>query len=358
VPAVVGIPSSVEEVTPAWLGAALDADISAVEVVDAHSGTTGRAKIRVRGTDAPETLFVKLQPFDADQRAFLRMVGLGVAEAKLYAAVGGELPVRVPQVWHSSFDEADGSFVMVLEDLDASGCRFATADDHDVLAVAESLVDELAVLHARYWGQDLDWLGSHAVSSGGGGERTEAQKRAAGGAAIVRSAVDQFAGDLPDEFRRMGETYVDRYRDIARLWNEGEHTLIHGDDHIGNLFVDGGRTGFYDWAVASRYPGMRDVAYFLCNSLPTKVRRAEEGALVARYRAGLAEHGIALPAGLAHEQYRLFSVYSWVAAATTAAMGSKWQPAEVGYAATKRTTQALIDLDVLDLLAERLGPTP
>ena len=72
----------------------------------------------------------------------------------------------------------------------------------------------------------------------------------------------------------MGELYATRSREVAALWNEGECTLIHGDDHIGNLFVDGDRTGFYDWAVASRFPGMRDVSYFLCNSLPA--RRASD----------------------------------------------------------------------------------
>ncbi|MGH3371310.1 MAG: hypothetical protein ACRDPR_15070 [Nocardioidaceae bacterium] len=42
------IPASVAEVNPAWLGEALGAEIAAVDVVDAHSGTTGRAKIRPR----------------------------------------------------------------------------------------------------------------------------------------------------------------------------------------------------------------------------------------------------------------------------------------------------------------------
>ncbi len=119
--------------------------------------------------------------------------------------------------------------------------------------------------------------------------------------------------------------------------------------------MDGGRTGFYDWAVASQYPGMRDVAYFLCNSLPTEVRRAEQDALISRYRAGLAEGGVHLDESVAQEQYRLFSIYSWIAATTTAAMGSKWQPIEIGRRATERSTQAIIDLDVLDLLADRLG---
>jgi hypothetical protein len=347
------IPAAVDEVTPAWLSEVLGAEVAAVETLDAHSGTTGRAKIRIRTeADLPETLFVKLQPFDEEQRAFLKMVGLGVSEAKLYAEVGDALPVRVPKVWHSSYDEGDDSFIMLLEDLDAAGCRFVTPDDVDVLVVAESLMDELATLHAAYWGQDIGWLGSHALSAGDG---AAAQERMAMGAAIVGSALDQFADRMAPEFRQMGELYMARNRDIGALWNEGERTLIHGDDHIGNLFVDGGRTGFYDWAVASRFPGMRDVAYFLCNSLPTELRRAEQDALIARYRAGLADHGVTLDEALAQEQYRLFSIYSWISATTTTAMGSRWQPIEIGRRAMECTTQALIDLEVLDLLAERLG---
>jgi aminoglycoside phosphotransferase (APT) family kinase protein len=347
------IPATLDEVTPAWLSEVLGADIRAVEIVDAHSGTTGRAKIRIdTSADLPETLFVKLQPFDEEQQAFLAMIGLGVSEATLYAAAGADLPVRVPKVWHASCDEADSSFIMVLEDLDAAGCRFATPDDDDVLSVAESLMDELATLHAAYWGQELEWLADHALSPG---DSPEAQERMSMGAMIVQSALDQFATSLPPEFQRMGERYIAHNREIGSLWNEGERTLIHGDNHIGNLFVEAGRTGFYDWAVASCYPGMRDVAYFLCNSLPTDVRRAEQDALLARYRAGLAAAGIDLDASLAQEQYRLFSIYSWISATTTAAMGSKWQPVEVGWRATERTTQALIDLDVLGLLDDRLG---
>ena len=352
----VPIPASVDEITPAWLGEVLDADVSAVEVVDAHSGTTGRAKVRITtGDDLPETLFVKLAPFDEEQRAFLSMVGLGVSEATFYAAVGNDLPVRSPKVWHASHDTADDSFVMVLEDLEAAGCRFATAEDDDVLAVADSLVDELALLHAHFWDRDLPWLATHALTPGDG---EEAAERMAMGATIVQMALDQFADELPPEFRLLGERYIASNREIGSLWNEGVRTLIHGDDHIGNLFVDAGRTGFYDWAVASRYPGMRDVAYFLCNSLPTEVRRAEEQRLVARYREGLAAAGVELDAGLAQEQYRLFSIYSWIAATTTAAMGSKWQPAEVAQRATICATDAIIDLDVLGLLDDRLGPMP
>lgn len=345
------IPSSVEQVTAGWLSEALEEDIQDVSILDAHSGTTGRAKIQITTqAELPETLFVKLQPFDQEQRDFLAMIGLGVSEAKLYASVGDRLPVRVPRCWYSTYDEGDSAFIMVLEDLDASGCRFASAEDDDVVDIATSLVDELGTLHSAFWGDDLDWLSMHALSPS---DSPEARERQAMGAAIVESALEQFAADLPAEFERLGRIYVGHHREITQLWNEGERTLIHGDDHIGNLFVEGGRTGFYDWAVASRYPGMRDVAYFLCNSLPTEVRRSEEDRLINRYLSGLSAGGVDLNADLAREQYRLFSIYSWISATTTAAMGSRWQPAEVGYRAMERTTRAIIDLDVLGLLDER-----
>jgi Ser/Thr protein kinase RdoA (MazF antagonist) len=172
---------------------------------------------------------------------------------------------------------------------------------------------------------------------------------------IVQSALDQFASNFSPVFREVAELYVERHQEVGRLFGEGERTLIHGDDHIGNLFVDGGRTGFYDWAVASRYPGMRDVAYFLCNSLPTEVRRAEQEGLIARYRKGLAERGVDLDERTAWDQYRLFATYSWISAASTYAMGARLQPVEVGRNGTILTTAALEDLDTVGLLRERLG---
>lgn len=347
------IPSSVTDLTPDWFSKILDADITAVEVLDAHTGTTGRARVSLTTTaDIPETLFVKLQPFTPEQRDFVRTVGMGVAEARLYAAVGGELPVRMPRVWHSAFDESDGAFIMVLEDLEATGCRFTSADDDDILDTAGSLMDELAVLHAAYWEKDMPWLrGPSGMRSGKAGAKVAGQA-----AAIMQSALDQFADDMPPAFRQLGEFYVDRFADINALYRQGQRTLVHGDDHIGNLFVDGdGRVGFYDWAIASMLPGMRDVSYFLTMSLPTEVRRKEELALLARYRAGLAERGVKLDEETAIEQYRLYSVYSWTGATTTTAMGARWQPFEIGYAAMVRTTETITDLDAFGLLTDRLG---
>ncbi|MCX2929190.1 phosphotransferase [Mycobacterium sp. CVI_P3] len=345
------IPADVDDLTPSWFSAALGEPVTAVEVLDAHSGTTGRARVRVRSDALPQTLFVKLQPFSPEQRAFLRQVGLGVAEARLYANLGGELPVRIPRVWHSAYDEADGAFVMVLEDLVASGCRFPSPDDDDILDVAGSAMSELAVLHATYLGRDIPWL----ATPEGMRRKPDDPKTAARRTHFIRLALDQFGEEMGPAFRRLARLYIDRSSDIISLFGQGDLTLIHGDTHSGNLFVDDGRTGFYDWAVVGRGPGMRDVAYFLCNSLPTEVRRAEQEALLTRYRSTLAAHGGSLDERTAVDQYRLFSVYSWIAAVSTAAMGSQWQPAEIARAAMLLTTTAIEDLGVIELLETRLA---
>ena len=344
------IPSDVSELTPDWFSAALGEPVSAVEVLDAHSGTTGRARVRLTSGGLPETLFVKLQPFTPEQRGFLRQVGLGVAEARLYAKLGSELPVRIPRVWHAAADAADGSFVMVLEDLVASGCRFPHPDDADIVDVARSAVAELAVLHASYQGRELPWLATPEGMRRKPGDPKTAARRTH----FVRLALDRFGEDLGPEFRRVAQLYIERSDDIIGLFGEGDLTLIHGDTHSGNLFVDDGRTGFYDWAVVGRGPGMRDVAYFLCNSLPTEVRRSEQYGLLDRYRAALAANDVALDERTALEQYRLFSLYSWIAAVSTAAMGSQWQPFEIAYAAMVLTTSAIEDLGVVELLEQRL----
>lgn len=331
------IPSTTDELTPEWFTEALGEPVDGVKILDAHSGTTGRARIGLTASSAlPGTVFVTLQPFVAEQRKFLRQIGLGVAEARLYAEVGNELPVRAPRVWHSDYDDAEGAFVIVLEDLEASGCRFVNPGDDDIGDVAMSAVDELAVLHAAYQGRDLGWLHTPSGMRSKPADPEIAERRAQ----FVVSAVDQFAGDMPSVFRRLGELYAKRSLDIVALFNEGERTLIHGDTHSGNLFVDA---------------GVRDVAYFLCNSLPVETRRAEGEALLGRYLSALADHGVTLDRDIADEQYWLFSVDSWIAAASTAAMGSQWQPVDVCRAALVSTTQAIEDLDAVGLLEKRLA---
>ena len=360
------IPIDIEDLAPAWLTGVLrrhapDVAVTSAEVVDAHSGTTGRVKLRLRyGGDRgelPDTVFCKLAPFDARQRAFLRHVDIGAMEARFYARLAPEVAVvRVPRVWHAEAG-TDGSFIMVLEDLDASGCRFPRPSDADIGERATSTVEELAHLHACFWdsphfGEALAWVPERAGFGRGGGHDPTA---AAAAGRFIREALDAFGSTMPPAFGEMGTLYAERTGEILDLFDDGERTLIHGDPHSGNLFTDGERTGFFDWAMFSRSPGMRDVAYYCCNSIPTDVRREIQADLLGLYRRTLAGHGIGLSAEMAERQLRLFAVFSWVSATSTAAVGSRWQPAKRAVAAMERTTTAVDDLDSVGLLEELLS---
>jgi len=344
------IPVEVADVTPAWLSEALDADVAAVEVVDRHSGTTGRARLALTygsGTSLPSAVFVKLAPFDERQRRFVDLVGLGVAEARFYRDLAFDVPVRIPEVLHASLDD-DGRYVMLLEDLIASDCAFASPHDDDIADVAGRIVDELARLHARFWEAPaltagLGWVSEgHRLGFGGGGP-------------FIQRAVDRFADDMPPAFRRLGELYVAETPGIAELFEARPHTLAHGDPHLGNLFVDRGRPGFYDWGMVMRRAGMWDVAYVICNGLPQEVRRAHEREWIDRYRAGLAREGVQLAADVAWEQYRLFAVYAWSSATSTAGVGSRWQPEAYGRQGMEAATTAIDDLDSIGLIESLLG---
>jgi hypothetical protein len=347
------LPVDVDDVTPGWLSEVLELPVTSVEVVARHSGTTGRARVALTyGGDAPgrpASLFVKLAPFDERQRRFVDAVGLGIAEARFYREVASRVAVRVPRVWHAAVE--DGRYVMVLEDLVASGCRFPSPDDGDLDVVTGRIVDELACLHAPFWGDAALDEGRLAFVGEGG-----RLAFGAGGPFIAR-AVASFAAEMPPVFSRLGEIYVEAAPRVAELWAEPTRTLAHGDPHLGNLFVDGERPGFFDWGMVMPRAGMWDVAYVLCGSVPTGLRRAHEADWIRRYCDGLARGGVELDEATAWDQYRLFAIYAWVSSTSTAGVGDRWQTEAVGRGGMARATAAVDDLDAVGALEARLAET-
>jgi hypothetical protein len=344
------IPLEVVDATPEWLTGALGVPVVGVTVLDAHSGTTGRARLGVEyGDDAigPASVFLKLAPFDERQRRFVDTVGLGVAEARFYRDLGGEVPIRIPEVHHAALDE-DGRFVMLLEDLEAPGLRFPSPDDPDVADSVAAIIEALAQLHARYWADprldaELRWVTE--------GWRVGFE----GGGPFIAKALDRFGEEMGPTFRRLAALYVERTAEIAALLGAGPPTLIHGDPHLGNLFMDGPRAGFFDWGMVWRATGVRDFAYVLGNSTRTEVRREHEEAWLRTYLDVLGASGIELGFDEAWRQYRLLVIYAWNSATSTAAMGSRWQTEEVGQGGMARATTAVEDLDSVALLEQLLA---
>lgn len=344
------IPETPEAIDAAWLGQTLGARARRVALLDAHSGTTGRALLEVEweeGAALPARIFAKLPPSDPTQRQMAAETDMGRREARFYATLGREVPVRVPAPLWSGWGERPTEYLMLLEDLAGAGCTFPGATSPDPAGFAAALVDELARLHARYW----DWprhAARHAWLDG--------YSRSEWGLILVKAALDAFRDSSPPEFAALCALYIERRDEFNDALDRGPHTLVHGDCHLGNLFRDGPRPGFLDWACTAHAPGMRDVAYFLSNSVPSDLRRSEERRLLDRWRAGLEAAGAPAPsADEAWRDYRRMVLTGWIAAVTTAAAGSRMQSLEVGLRAMQRSHDAVRDLDSLSLLREELG---
>jgi aminoglycoside phosphotransferase (APT) family kinase protein len=173
---------------------------------------------------------------------------------------------------------------------------------------------------------------------------------------MVGEAVKQFGERMPEAFHRLAEIYIGHTEALTDLLDDGPQTLVHGDAHLGNTFVDAGRVGLLDWACTCRAPGFRDVAYYLCNSMPVERRRELERSLLERYLAGLAAAGGEAPDfDTAWRALRRYAVTSWIAAAATAAAGGRMQTVEIGQRALERTNAAIADLATPELLSEELG---
>ncbi len=217
-------------------------------------------------------MFVKLAPDGEAQQKLVAATDMGRKEARFYAELAAEVPVRVPACYFSAHGEERTEYVMVLEDLEAAGCRFTSREDSGADEHGGKVVEALARLHAHFWedprfDDELAWIPT--------------AMRGKRGAQFVQSALEQFGDDMPPAFTDLCRLYIDHDDEIVELWDEGESTLVHGDTHAGNQFVDGDEVGFYDWAVISRSPGIRDIAMYLGNSVPTEVRQAEQDELAA-----------------------------------------------------------------------------
>ncbi len=356
-----GIANRTDEIDPRWLAQALSHDFPGIEIVscelrEGHSGTTRRERIgfEARGVDLPEdlprTLFLKTTPRPLGTRIFAGLFGLGRTEVDFYNHVAADLPIPVPRHFCARAARNGGRFVVLLEDLVARGCRLAQGDLDR--GEARAVVRCLGRLHAAFWqsprfAADLAWLRCHENRDNVAVETLLCARANA-------PAIERFPDVVSEALRRRsGEIHAHREA-LEAYWSEGPRTLIHGDCHMGNLFFDGEQAGYFDWQVVQRGQGVRDLSYFMTQSLTTELRRSAEEELLDLYLATLREGGVddeGVDPQWVFERYRAHSLYAWFSSSVTAATPGL-QPADVARAAMQRTSAAIDDHKAFALLDE------
>ena len=280
-----GWPTTADDVTPEWLTAALaerhpGTEVESVEVVERNEVTNAHARLRMtyaRTGDAPDVapdaMFCKLPPND-DRRQQIIATGMGHREARFYAQLAPSVAMRVPAA-HVARTDDDGHFALLLEDLVTTGCDVSDGTWGIPVDSAAGAIEDLAALHVRFddparRAAEAPWVHVSRPTS----------DYAAG---MLREGIDHHRDRLTDSFVDIAEIYIAHHDELQRLWHEGPHTVIHGDTHIGNLFLDEGRVGFLDWGIINVNTPMRDISYLLTMAMSIDDRRAHERDLLRFY---------------------------------------------------------------------------
>lgn len=341
------LPVQVSDLTPAWLSGVLGLDVVDVTVLDHASATNQRVRLGLTyaaATAGPASLFVKLASPDPAHREMIGASSMGEREARFYVDVAPSVDLRVPRSYYAASAD-DGSFALLLEDLAAGGCAFSDGAWGVTADAAAAALEELARFHARFEDPAVrsavaPWLAAPQPQHGD----FVAQ--------LMRTVLDEHADVLTPAYVAAGELYVEHHDRLGELWDAGPRTYIHGDTHIGNVFLDRGRVGFLDWGLSRVSTPLRDVSYFLTMTVDPEERRRSESDLLRVYLQALRTAGGAdIAFDEAWATHRVQAGYTVVATFLSFMPSYATDDAQaLGTALRRHSELALDDLQVVDAM--------
>ena len=350
------LPVTVEGVTAAWLSAALGVPVRRTEVLEVIHSTTTKIRMKLdldeagKAAGIAERVIVK-GGFQTHSRG---MDHMHLREVRGYRDIYPEVPLPHPACWFAGFDEGERQGILVMEDLSVRGVEFCHATRPQSFAQVRRRLELLAAFHARTWG-------SADIAPGGKWADLVDFFEVMRGFFDTKTAPENWArltalprGLAVSERFRGREWMIDAWNRVTRFGQGLPYCVLHGDVHLGNLYIEpDGTPGFLD-TLASRGPGMLEVAYHIAASVDVADRAGWEGSLVRHYLDALARHGAAAPAfGEAMQQYAVFQVYGHFIWLTTE---SHYQAEAVNTANAMRIGIAMLDHDTVGKVAALPSP--
>ena len=311
--------------------------------------------------DLPGTAYVKIPCKELSTRLFANSLGFWELESFFCRHVAQHIPIRVPRVYAAAWEGS--RFVLLLENLhEIPGARlFLNRDmaEGTTPERAARILRGLARLHARFWGwseaerESLLPSSFNTYTSSRSREVTRALNASALAPAL-RRAPDVLSARLAETYRRA----IEKWDGLLEAWYQAPLTLVHGDSHLGNCFEypdeKGLQMGMIDFQAVHWSQGMRDVQYFLINSMDPEILIAHEAELISVYCEELAQQGIKLAQDEAFEQYRAFSFQTLLVGVVPLGLGNLTERDSTVLAVTRRSAAAVERLDFRQWLEEQV----
>ena len=263
----------------------------------------------------PRTMFLKMPVRSFATRVFMGTIMSWELECEFYRKVAPRLPVRTPTAY--AMANHGSRMIMLMENLyDDPSVVLHTNPEMIVgpsLDTARQCLQTMARIHAEF----------HDISKA---ERDTLLPPAMQpfSSPVMRALTPMMGRAALNNCRKRAdlgfsaqhiawyEKALAHWDQLVNWWTQGPLTLVHGDSHIGNHFSHGDDAGMLDWQAAQWGKGIRDVQYFLTDSLPADVLADNEEALVQYYLEMLAANGVQLDFSETWYQYRSFSFQTWM----------------------------------------------
>jgi hypothetical protein len=286
--------------------------LTAFEVAESHVWGGGNASSAGRcvlvptyaeasGPGLPRKLVIKVARGGADDpRTPNPVAGAGGAlyhnEVEVYRRLRPSDFLEAPATLGGAYDPSSNALMLVMEDLREREASFASVKVPTGLARMRSLLDQLAILHARFWqGPELErslaWMESHTRG------RIHDQFNAP---EVVprfiahQVATEQFKSEMVERLGTDPDGLFRQFQRVQRHQATLPQTVCHGDTHIGNTYIlPGERAGLLDWQLACKGFAMHDVSYAMATALSVAQRRQHERELLGYYRERLLANGLA-----------------------------------------------------------------
>jgi hypothetical protein len=263
--------------------------------------------------ELPDSVFLKVPMESAATRWFFTLINSWQLESHFFRHVAGRLPIRTPITYATAHQGT--RFFLLQENLhvDDSVRLFTNFDmlNGPSLDIVRRCLDTFARLHASHFAlpkvereailpEEL-----HLFLSRSMGTVARNLNRFA-----LKPCMKKHPGVIPDAVAEAYRGSIQHWDELLKFWFSEPLSLLHGDSHLGNFFVSGDEMGMLDWQAAHWGKGVRDVQYFLIDSLPQAVLAEHERELVNYYVERRAVHGESIDPDVTWQEYRSFTFHT------------------------------------------------